>query len=31
MEFNMNKGVNGAGISDNTYKTRLENFLQKLD
>ena len=31
MEFNMNKGVNGAGISDNTYKARLENFLQKLD
>ena len=31
MEFNMNKGFEGAGISNNTYKTRLENFLQKLN
>ncbi len=31
MEFNMNKSSVGAGISDNTYKTRLENLLQKLD
>ena len=31
IEFNMNKSSVGVGVSNNTYKARLENLLQKLD